>query len=245
MGPLVFAVLVHLDDMHDAIIHFGGFGIHDPLDVTLAKGGFEQPLGVADAAEAEMTDIGFRSDESHRHLVAQLPPAELGIENHGELIGRAEAGSSLYGANDDGTRIGAELLPGFARRHGMSGLADRVRMAAMRPQAGHFVEGKIGSGSDYQVVVTERPAVIELQLIAFCMETLGADRDIVNALPRKLRGDRHLNIGALAPLDRHPWIGRRELEGVALADDSQPCPGDAVAPSSHRPSACRRVLHRG
>ena len=86
-----------------------GLGVDDPFDMTLAESGFQQPLSIADAAQTQMADIGLRADESHRHLVAQLPPAQIGIEDHGELIGRPEAGGALHGADDHGAGISAEF----------------------------------------------------------------------------------------------------------------------------------------
>ena len=66
----------------------------------LAQRAFEQALGVADAVEAEMADIGLGRDEGHRHAVAHLGPAQRGVEDEGEFVGRAEAGCALDGADD-------------------------------------------------------------------------------------------------------------------------------------------------
>ena len=72
-------------------------------------------LGVADPVEAEMADIGLGGDEGHGHAVADLAAAQLGIEDEGELVGRAEAGGALHGADDDGAGVLAEGLERAAR----------------------------------------------------------------------------------------------------------------------------------
>ncbi len=71
---------------------------------------FEQTLGVADAVEPEMADIGFGRHEGYRHLIPNLSPAQLGVENEGEFIGRTEAGGALHGAGDDRLGVLAEFL---------------------------------------------------------------------------------------------------------------------------------------
>ncbi len=85
------AVLADLLDRHLAGFDLGDARIGDPLDVVVAHFAFEQALGVADAVEAEMADIGLRGHEGHRHAVAEFALAQLGVEDEGEFIGRAEA----------------------------------------------------------------------------------------------------------------------------------------------------------
>ena len=74
---------------------------------------FEQALGVADAVEAEVADIGLGGHEGHRHPVADLAAAQLGFEDEGEFIGRAEAGCALHRADDNRAGVLAEGLEGF------------------------------------------------------------------------------------------------------------------------------------
>ncbi len=63
----------------------------DPFDVTLAKLALQQALGVADAIETEMADIGLRGDKRHRHPVANATFAQLGVQDEDELVGWTEA----------------------------------------------------------------------------------------------------------------------------------------------------------
>ena len=51
---------------------------------------FENALGIANAAEPEMADIGFGGDKGDRHPIANLAPAQIGIDLKRELIGRAK-----------------------------------------------------------------------------------------------------------------------------------------------------------
>ena len=97
---LTRAVLVDLLDEHLAGLDLVDPGVGDPLDVPLAHGALQQALGVADAVEAEMADVGLRRDEGHRHLVAHLGAAQRRVEDEGELVGRAEAGRALHRADD-------------------------------------------------------------------------------------------------------------------------------------------------
>ena len=94
-----------------------------PLDVAVAHHRFEQALGVADAAQPEMADIGLRRDEGHRHAIADLATTQVSARHQRELVGRPEAGRALHGADDDGAGILAEALPPLrrARPHGRRG----------------------------------------------------------------------------------------------------------------------------
>ena len=56
-------------DRHLAGFDGGNARVRNPFDVAIAHFAFEQPLGVADAIEAEMTDIGLGRDEGHRYAV--------------------------------------------------------------------------------------------------------------------------------------------------------------------------------
>ena len=53
------AVVGDLLDRHFALLDILDAGVGDPLDVLLAHLAFEQALGVADAVEAEVADIGL------------------------------------------------------------------------------------------------------------------------------------------------------------------------------------------
>ena len=90
-------------------------GIGDPADVAVAQSRFQDALGVADAAQAEMADIGLGGDKGDWHAVADLALAQIGVGEEREFIGRAEAGSALHGADDDRAGALAETAPSYSR----------------------------------------------------------------------------------------------------------------------------------
>ena len=158
------AVVGDLLDGHLALLDALDPGVGDPLDVLLAHLAFEQALGVADAVEAEMADIGLRGDEGHRHAIAQLAAAQLGFQDEQEFVGRPEAGGALHGADHHRPRIGGKLLEGVLGVGGVVDVADRLGVA-VRPEPGDLVEGEFRPGGDHQIVVVDRGAVRELDAV--------------------------------------------------------------------------------
>ena len=223
MGLLDRAVLVELLDDHLAGLDLLHPRIGDPLDVVVAHLALEHALGVADAVEAEMADIGLGRDEGHRHLVADLAPAQLGIEDEGELVGRPEAGGALHGADDDRPRVLGEVLEGVLGGDRVVDVADRLRVA-VGAEALDLVEGELGAGGDHQVVVVDRAAVLELDAVFLRMHPLGALRQVADVLALHHRVEVDLDILALAPAHRHPGIGRHEMVARPLADDGEVVP---------------------
>src|SRR5690606_12170308 len=106
--------------------------VHDPLDVAVAHFAFEEALGVPDAIQPEMADVGLRGYKCHRNLVADTPLAQLGVENHRELIGRSETGSALCCADHDRAGVLAEGFERLLRLFGVVDMADRLG-EALRP----------------------------------------------------------------------------------------------------------------
>ena len=133
--------------------------LRDPLDVVLAQLALEQALGIADAVEAEMADVGLRGDEGHRHPVAHLGVAQRLVEDEGELVGRAEAGGALHRADHHRAWVGDQGVDGGLGFERVIDLADRLGVG-LGPQTFDFVEGELGAGGDDQIVVVERAAVV-------------------------------------------------------------------------------------
>ena len=71
-----------------------------------------QPLGIADAAQTQVPDVRFAGHESHGHLVAQLAFAQIGIKDHGKLIGRTKAARALGRAHYHRPGVLEKLLVG-------------------------------------------------------------------------------------------------------------------------------------
>ena len=223
------ALVVVLGHVHVAGFHLGGLGVADPLDVALAQGRFEHALGVADAAQAQVTDVGLGRHVGHGHLVADLAPAQVGVHDHRELVGRTETRRALHRAHHDGAGGLHELIPGGLGGLGVAHMADRLRVAAVRAQAVDFVERQLGAGGDDQVVVVHPAAVFQLDLVGVGVHPPGALDDGLNAFALECRGDVHLDVLALAPVHGHPGVGRDEMELGRLADH-----GDRVTGAGER-----------
>ncbi len=217
------AVVVVLGDEHLAGLDLRHLGVADPLDVAVAHDRLDHALGIADAAEAKMADVGLGGDEGHRHLAADLAAAQVGVHDHGELVGRAVAGGALQRADDDGAGVGDELVPGLG---GLFRVVHRTDRLGVMFGAGalDFFEGQLGAGGDDQVVVGHRGAVGQLDAVFLRMHALGGLRDEADALSLEIGRHVENDVFALAPVHRDPGIRWGELEIGVLVDD-----GDLVA----------------
>ena len=111
-----------------------------------------------------MADIGLGGDEGHRHLVAHLGAPKRGIEDEGELVGRAEARGALHRADHDRAGLLHQRVEGGLGLLGVVDVADRLGVG-VRAEPLDLVEGEVGSGGDDQVVVVEEGAVVELDAV--------------------------------------------------------------------------------
>ena len=223
---LVFLVgvaeVVKLGHEHLAGFDLGGLGVGDPLHVAVAQLGFEHRLAVADAAEAQVADVGLAGDEGDRHLVAQLALAQVGVEDEGELVGRSEAAGHGHRADHHRARVLQEFLVVPPERLGMVDGTDRVGVPAMRAGARHLVETQLRPGGDDQVVVGQHllvgRAARQHQLVARGVQGGHRLGDELDALALQQRPDLEHDFLALAPADRQPGVGRHELEEIQCAD---------------------------
>ncbi len=170
MGFFVGAGFVALHHMHHALFNLADLGIDDPFDVALAHLAFHQAFGIAHAAQAHVADVRLAGYEGHRHLVAQLALAQVGIEDHDELVGRPEAAGALHRADHDRSGILQEFLIVFPCFTGMRRGADRLRETALRTGARHLFEGQARTGADQQIVVSMHVAVFGFHGIGFGIE---------------------------------------------------------------------------
>jgi hypothetical protein len=97
----------------------------------------------------EVTDVGLGHDVGHLHLVADLAAAQVGVHDHGELVGRPEARRALHRAHHDRAWILHEVIPRGLGGFGLAHMADRLRVAAVRTQAVHLVESQFGAGVNH------------------------------------------------------------------------------------------------
>ncbi len=196
-------------------------GVDDPFDVALPHLGFEHALGVADAADAEMADIGLRRHEGHRHLVADAPLAQVGVHDHGELVGRAEAGRALHRADHDRAGILAEFLPAIVGRRRVIDVADRIGVA-FGPEPLDLVEGEFRTGRDDQIIVIERSAVAEFDPILGRVHALGAGAVEFDAVLRQHGREVDDDVVLGPPIHRHPGVRRGELKERLVGNERDP-----------------------
>ena len=113
-----------------------------------------------------MADVGFARHVGHRHAVADLALAQVGVEDHRGLVGRAEAARPRRSADDDRARVLDELLVALPSLRRVVLAADGLR-EAVGTQARDFLERQARAGRDHQVVVGEFLAIVERELRYF------------------------------------------------------------------------------
>ena len=164
MLPLRLSIFSHFGDFDGVGIGPVELGVGDPFDVAVAERRFENALGVADAAEAEMTDVRLGGDKGDWHAIAYFPLAKIGVDNEGEFIGRPKARRALDGADDDRARILAEALPLLGGVLGVIDMADRNGVG-LRAEPFDFIEGQCRPGGDDEIVIREAAAIVEFDRV--------------------------------------------------------------------------------
>ena len=164
LGRLDRAVVADLLHRHLALLDLFDAGAGDPLDVAVAHLAFEQALGVADAVETEMADIGLGGDESHWNLIADLAAAQFRLENEGEFVGRPEARGALRRADHDRAGILTEGLELARRLLGVIDMADRGG-ETVGPETLDLVEREFRPRRDDQIIVPQLRAVRRLERV--------------------------------------------------------------------------------
>ena len=81
---------------------------------SFAKNCVDPLARVADTAEAEVPEERLGRDEGDGRYVGEAGLVDLVLDVEEELVGGAEAGAALGGADDDGSRVGEEALPCLA-----------------------------------------------------------------------------------------------------------------------------------
>jgi hypothetical protein len=111
--------------------------------------------GLAEAADAEVTDDGFGGDKDDRHLVTQLAFGQHVMDFEDELVGGAKTARARRTADHHGPGIVEERRPGvsrllcFGRRH------QRMTGTIEGTQPGYSFVGAAVAGGDYEMVVVE------------------------------------------------------------------------------------------
>ena len=217
------AQIVHLGHMHLARFHLGGLGVGDPLDVVVAELALEHRLAVPHPTQAQVANVGFAGHIGHGHFVAKLAAAQVGGQDEGKFISRTKATGPGHGTDHHRTGVLQKRLVVLPELLGMVDRAHRMGVATVRACAGHLVKTQLGTGGDDQVVVRDDLTIGQGDLIAFGLDAGHGLRDEGDAFAFQQRGNFERGVIALAPVDRDPRVGRRELEVVHRTDD-----GDAV-----------------
>ena len=84
----------------------------------------EAPIAAPVAAQSQVPNVWLGGDEGHGHLVADPAAAQVGIHDHGELVGGSVTGGPLYRAHHDGARVLHELIPNAAGGDGVVHVAN-------------------------------------------------------------------------------------------------------------------------
>src|SRR5690606_38023640 len=129
-----------------------------------------------------------------------------------------EAAGALHGADDDGPRVRHESLISLPRIFCVLERTDRDGVAGLPPEARDLVESEFRAGGEYQVVVPERAAASEDELVPVGLEPLNRLSDEVDAHALELRPQLRDDLRFLAPSNCHPWIGRDEPERCVRVD---------------------------
>jgi hypothetical protein len=177
-----------------------------------------RPLESPPPAQPQVADVGLGGDVGERHAVAQPAPAQVGVDDHRELVGGAEAAGAGCGADHHRAgpfQQGLVGLPGFLS---VAAGADRMGVASARPQARHLVEGQPRAGGDHQVVVGQALAVAQAQAVLCGQHALRRDADEADAVTPHRLLQRDADRLRPAPADRDQRVGRRELEVRTIAD---------------------------
>ena len=96
-------------------------------------------------------------------------------------------------------------------------MADRAGVG-LRAEALDLVKGEFRSGGDDEIVVGDRPAVAEFDLVLRRIDPLGADGMEADPHPREHRRQVDLDVLRLSPVHRNPRIRRDELKPLRFGD---------------------------
>ena len=104
----------------------------------------------------------------------------------------------------------------------MVDVADRLRVCRLRSEALDLVEGELGTGGDDQKVVAAalEPSASSSDSRSACTRVAATG---LKSMPRlaKVALEIDLDVRALAPADRDPWIRRNEMVVRFFGDDRE------------------------
>ena len=159
-----------------------------------------------------MTEERFGGDERHRRDGLQPGLPDLVVDVEHELVGGAEAGAALRGADHHRAGVLQEPAPFVAREEGVLEIADRLRVPVVRPEAGDLLEREPRTGTDEQPVIGELLARARRHRVSGRVDLLGRLVDEPDPLAGIHRRKREGHIIRLAATERQPDQRRDERE---------------------------------
>jgi hypothetical protein len=213
---LLLVIVVPLDE-HPAGLYLDHLGVGDPLDVVMTQFAFQHAAGIAHATQPEVADVRFAGDIGHRDFFAQPLLAQVGIDDEGVLVGRAETARKRHGANHDRAGILNEpLITGM----GLFGVIDGTDGNGMPFRTGtrYFIEGQFRAGGDQQVVIGHAGTRRKFEPVVFRVDAGHLRSNEVDVFLFQWRCDWKGDVLALAPTYTDPRIGRDKLEVIPLID---------------------------
>ena len=168
-----------------------------------------------------MSDVGLGGNEGHWDPVADLPAAQLRLEDEHEFVGRPKAGGALRGADNDRTRVLAECLEIDRGLLGVVDVADRIGKA-VGTETLDLVEREFRPGRDDEVVVVQRRTIRRLDHAVLRRNLGHRVRLEGDAALGERRRKVDLDRLALAPAHWNPGIRGHEMIERVLRDDGEP-----------------------
>ena len=88
----------------------------------------------------------------------------------------------------------------------------------VRPQPLYLLESQLGPGGDDQVIVVDRAAIVQFDLVFFRVHPFGPDADEIDFFLRQQWSDFQFYGVTFAPVHRYPRVGGHEVELWIVGD---------------------------
>ena len=130
-----------------------------------------------------MSDIGFAGDIGDRYFVAQLAPAQVGVQNHGKFIRWAKATGTRHRTNNHWPGVFEKFFVVLIKRlgvvHAANGMGKSPSARIQRPSSGNFAKRQLRTGGDHHIVVVHG-------LTAFKRDSVGIRVNVANCFGNKV-----------------------------------------------------------
>src|SRR4030065_1373426 len=99
-------------------------------------------------------------------------------------------------------------------------MADGGGGPAGRAEPLDLIKGEFRAGGDYQIIIGDGTAIVELKLVLVGMDAFYAGGNEVDTLALQIGARRGLDLLAFAPFHGNPRVGWDEMKVLAVRDDS-------------------------